>query len=78
MLLKDSLTRLLPLYGGSMAKVQKDLELSDEALAFEMIELTCDEMDSLTKALHMITRLCDELNSEIEADPDICADEAIH
>lgn len=66
--------------GGSMAKVQKEIELSAEELAFEMIELTCDEMDSLTKALNMITNLCEELNQEIadESDEDLIGDEQVH
>jgi hypothetical protein len=61
-----------------MAKVQKELELTEEELAFEMIELTCDEMDSLSKAFDMITRLCDELNQEIEAEDDLVGNESIH
>jgi hypothetical protein len=63
-----------------MAKVQKEIELSAEELAFEMIELTCDEMDSLTKALNMITNLCEELNQEIadESDEDLIGDEQVH
>ena len=49
-----------------MAKVDKDLiEMAEQELAFEMIELTCDEMDSLTRAMLMISDLCAELTEEI-------------
>jgi hypothetical protein len=53
-----------------MAKVDDDLiELAAQELAFEMIELTCNEVDSLARALTMINDLCIELQSEIEASP---------
>ena len=46
-----------------MSKANKDVpELTDQELAFEMIEITCDEMDSLTRAFKMITTVCRELN----------------
>ena len=41
-------------------------ELSDEELAFEMIEITCDEMESLTRAFEMISDLCADLTEEVE------------
>lgn len=48
-----------------MSKVNKEVpELTDEELAFEMIEITCDEMNSLAKAFEMISTLCKELNGE--------------
>lgn len=48
-----------------MSKVNKDVpELTDEELAFEMIEITCDEMNSLAKAFEMLSALCNELNGE--------------
>ncbi|MEY4669021.1 MAG: hypothetical protein RL518_1720 [Pseudomonadota bacterium] len=48
-----------------MAKERKDVpELTDEELAFEMLEITCDEMNSLAKAFDMISDLCKELNGE--------------
>lgn len=48
-----------------MAKERKDVpELTDEELAFEMIEITCDEMDSLAKAFDMLSDLCREINGE--------------
>ena len=51
-----------------MPRVKTDLpELTDEELAFEMIEITCDEMDSLSRAFEMISKVCRELNGE-EAD----------
>lgn len=53
-----------------MAKVDDDLiELAAQELAFEMIELTCNEVDSLARALKMINELCVDLQSEIEASP---------
>ena len=48
-----------------MAKERKDVpEMTDEELAFEMLEITCDEMNSLAKAFDMISDLCKELNGE--------------
>jgi hypothetical protein len=62
-----------------MAKVDDELlDMSEEQLAFEMIELTCDEMDSLTRALHMITDLCQELSEEIVVEGINTADSTIH
>jgi len=53
-----------------MSKFDKDLpELSDEELAFEMIEITCDGMDSLARAFNMIDDLCKELSEEIARKP---------
>lgn len=65
-----------------MSKVNKDVpEPTDEELAFEMIEITCDEMNSLAKAFEMLSALCNELNSEepkeLEEDSDP-SDTAIH
>jgi hypothetical protein len=49
-----------------MSKANKDVpELTDQELAFEMIEITCDEMDSLARAFKMITNVCRELNGEL-------------
>ena len=48
-----------------MLKAKKEVpELTDEELAFEMLEITCDEMNSLAKAFDMISNLCKELNGE--------------
>ncbi len=48
-----------------MRKVNSEVpELTEEELAFEMIEVTCDEMDSLAKAFDMLSDLCAELNGE--------------
>ena len=41
-------------------------ELTEEEIAFEMIELTCDEMDSLSRAFTTISELCTELSQEVE------------
>jgi hypothetical protein len=65
-----------------MSKANKEVpELTDQELAFEMIEITCEEMNSLAKAFEMISALCDELNGEdsqeLEADSD-SSDPAIH
>jgi hypothetical protein len=35
-------------------------------MAFEMVELTCDELDSLSRAFTMISELCAELSQEVE------------
>lgn len=48
-----------------MSKVSKEIELTEEEMAFEMIELTCNELDSLTKAFNMISNLCTELQGEV-------------
>lgn len=48
-----------------MSKVSKAVELAEEALAFEMIELACDEVDSLTRAFDMINDLCKELTQDL-------------
>ncbi len=48
-----------------MAKVSKEIELAEQALAFEMIELACGEVDSLARAFEMINDLCTELQSEV-------------
>jgi len=67
-----------------MAKERKDVpELTDEELAFEMIEITCDEMDSLAKAFDMLSDLCRELNGEapepaVEEDEDVPTGAAVH
>lgn len=49
-----------------MPKTSKQPAQIDEALAFEMIELTCDELETLTKAFQMIDTVCRELQSETE------------
>jgi len=41
-------------------------ELTDQELAFEMIEITCDEMESLTRAFEMISDLCADLSEEVQ------------
>ena len=48
-----------------MSKIDKAIELVEESLAFEMIELACNEVDSLTRAFNMINDLCQELQSEV-------------
>lgn len=49
-----------------MRKSNREItELNDEELAFEMLEVTCDEMDSLTKVFHMLNDLCSTLAAEI-------------
>jgi hypothetical protein len=62
-----------------MRKFEKDLvDLSDQDLAFEMIEITCDEMDSLTRAFEMINDLCKELAEEIAEHPENPAEHEIN
>jgi len=43
-------------------------ELTEEELATEMIELTCEEMDSLSRAFDMISRLCSELQGQVTSE----------
>jgi hypothetical protein len=40
-------------------------ELNEEEIATEMIELTSDDLDALTRAFKMISNLCEELHEEI-------------
>jgi len=40
-------------------------ELTEEELATEMIELTCDDMESLSRAFRMISKMCAELQGEV-------------
>lgn len=53
-----------------MSKCEKELpELTDEEVAFEMIEITSDDMSSLARAFDMINDLCRELSEEIARQP---------
>jgi hypothetical protein len=40
-------------------------ELTDEQLTTELIELTCEDMESLTRAFEMISDLCRTLEHEV-------------
>lgn len=52
-----------------MRKPLPDLpQLTQEELATEVIELTCDEVDSLSRAFRMISQLCDELKHDVIAE----------
>jgi hypothetical protein len=62
-----------------MRKFEKDLvDLSEQELAFEMIEITCDEMDSLSRAFEMINDLCKELTEELAEHPEMPAENEIN
>ena len=50
--------------------IEEPLSLSDEELAFEMIEITCDELGDLTDILRIMTSVCEELSTEIVATAD--------
>ncbi len=52
-------------------------ELTEEELAFEMVEITCEEMDSLAKAFEMISDLCKELNGE-DVEMDVPSEFELH
>jgi hypothetical protein len=43
-----------------------EVDQNEEQVAAEMIELTCDEVDSLARAFKMISSLCEELQREVE------------
>lgn len=43
-------------------------ELTEEELATEIIELTCDEVDSLSRAFQMISELCEQLQCDVLAE----------
>ncbi len=75
--------------GGTMSKAKKEVpELTDQELAFEMIEITCEEMDSLTRAFEMLTNVCKELNDDqagiieeellVEEDEEIPSEAELH
>ena len=48
-----------------MAKTIKDPITNEEELAFEMIELSCSELDTLTRAFEVIDEVCRELQSDV-------------
>lgn len=51
----------------NMRKLPIDTDnLTEEELCTEMVELTCDEMDSLSRAFQMLTQLCSELQDEVD------------
>lgn len=45
-----------------MSKVFKNTQNNDELAALEIIELACDDLDSLSRAFEMITQVCSELS----------------
>jgi len=45
-----------------------EIDLNEEQIATEMVELTCDEVDALTRAFDMIATLCEELQKEVSAE----------
>lgn len=53
--------------GDTMPKVIEDTlpPLSDEELAFEMIDITSDEIGDLTTLFEMMTSICEEMATEI-------------
>ncbi len=62
-----------------MSKFNKELpELTEEEVAFEMIEITSDDIDSLARAFSMINDLCRELSEEIAGRPAIPPESEIH
>jgi hypothetical protein len=58
------------LYGAAdMIKTLPNLpELTEEELATEIIELTTDQVNSLTQAFEMISQLCDQLQIDVLAE----------
>lgn len=59
---------LLPVViaGDTMKKLDQDLQnTEEELLSTEMIELTCDDLDSLTRAFEMISDLCQSLEVDL-------------
>jgi len=62
-----------------MSKFNKELpELTEEEVAFEMIEITSDDIDSLARAFSMITGLCRGLSEEIAGRPATPPESEIH
>lgn len=55
-----------------MAKTPEKKVEVDESLAFEMIELTCAELDTLARAFQIVSEACQPDIEEIE---EIAADE---
>jgi len=69
---------LIASLGGYMRKADTEVpELTEEELAFEMVEITCEEMDSLAKAFEMISDLCRELNGE-DVEMDLPSEAELH
>ena len=53
-----------------MSKMNKDIaEVVEEQIAFEMIELATNDVESLARAFDMINELCKELSEEIARKP---------
>ncbi len=53
-----------------MSKMNKDIaEVVEEQIAFEMIELATNDVESLARAFDMINDLCKELSEEIARKP---------
>jgi hypothetical protein len=44
---------------------QEAAQPNNEDLTTEIIELTCQEVDSLTRAFDMISELCDQLQHDV-------------
>lgn len=61
-----------------MAKILKQPTKVDETLAFEMIELTCDELETLAKAFKMIDSVCRELQAEVDDEAEECVFPHVH
>lgn len=53
-----------------MSKMNKDIaEVVEEQIAFELIELATNDVESLARAFDMINDLCKELSEEIARKP---------
>jgi hypothetical protein len=51
--------------------IQEELpDLNEDQMTTELIELTCDDLDSLTRAFEMISDLCNSLQCEVAEDID--------
>ena len=48
-----------------MAKIENETRSVEEALAFEMIELACDDLGTLARAFDVIEKVCDELRVDL-------------
>ena len=59
--------------------IPENPELNEEEMATEMIELACEDLDGLTEVFAMLSRVCDELQREVEEEGIFLApDELIH
>lgn len=51
---------------GKMSKKSSEKKINDQESAFELIELAIDDIEVLTKAFHMVSKICEGLDRDAE------------